>query len=324
MNEILKMLNGLRADELDSVIMRAIIMLEKKRKEEAEQALLEKERLRQEKIAQEKRRQEEIAELQRKLRELQNQSVNIPDEEVQGDNFVMRDPASAKKEAPHPAENARPAPKAASERPAPAQPAQPAPAQSVSMVSCPHCHQMNAAGSAFCANCGQRMTSARPKTTPQPAPTPAAQPQQPQTSAAQVWYADASTKEWVLLPGEETKRNCHEIVLLQPNGGKFAYYMEVTNRRILFSRENSKAKGVTLAARMGGGLVGSMIAEGIKSATGTGPKPWLEIPLTAVQNCGFQNKKEFFIEAGQTYVLKNKSYEKLLPQLVWNAKMGGA
>ena len=47
MNEILKMLNELKADELDSLIVCAKILLEKKRKEEAEQALLEKERLRQ-------------------------------------------------------------------------------------------------------------------------------------------------------------------------------------------------------------------------------------------------------------------------------------
>ena len=50
MEEILKMLNALTADELDSVIMRAGIMLEKKRREEAEEALREKERQRQERI----------------------------------------------------------------------------------------------------------------------------------------------------------------------------------------------------------------------------------------------------------------------------------
>ena len=87
MDEILKMLNALTADELDSVILRAGIMLEKKRKDEAEQARLEQERLRQEKIEQEKQRQQEIAELQRKLQELQGQRVDIPD--VAGDGFVM-------------------------------------------------------------------------------------------------------------------------------------------------------------------------------------------------------------------------------------------
>lgn len=51
MNEILKMLNELKADELDGLIVRANILLEKKRKEEAEQALLEKERLRQKKTS---------------------------------------------------------------------------------------------------------------------------------------------------------------------------------------------------------------------------------------------------------------------------------
>ena len=93
MNEILRMLNELKADELDKVIMRANILLEKKRKEEAEQELLEKERLRQEMILREKKRQQEIAELQRKLQELQSQKTEIP-EAVKGDGFVMREPAA--------------------------------------------------------------------------------------------------------------------------------------------------------------------------------------------------------------------------------------
>lgn len=93
MNEILKMLNALTADELDGVLMRGGIMLEKKRKEEAEAAQREKERLRLEKIEQEKKRLEEIAALQRKLQELQSQKVVIPDEpgKATGDNFVMYD-----------------------------------------------------------------------------------------------------------------------------------------------------------------------------------------------------------------------------------------
>lgn len=45
-------------------------------------------------------------------------------------------------------------------------------------------------------------------------------------------------------------------------------------------------------------------------------KPWIEIPLTAVSDCGVQNDKEFFIIADQTYVLKNKGYEKARPNLV--------
>lgn len=57
---------------------------------------------------------------------------------VHGDNFVMRD-AAAKNNAI-----------SAAAKPAPAQPAQ---------VACPHCHQLNAAGSQFCLNCGQRMVT---------------------------------------------------------------------------------------------------------------------------------------------------------------------
>ena len=48
-----------------------------------------------------------------------------------------------------------------------------------------------------------------------------------------------------------------------------------------------------MAARIGGGLVGSLIAEGVKAAIGSGPKPWPEISLNAISNCGVQNKKNF-------------------------------
>lgn len=299
MHEILKMLNELKADELDSLIVRAKILLEKKRKEEAEQALLEKERLRQEKIEQEKRRQREIAELQRKLQELQSQKPDIP-EPVNGDNFVMREPAAPVQPKPAPA------------APQP-QPVQPRPAQTL----CPHCGQSNAAGSMFCANCGQKM-SATYQPAPQSQPAP-----QPQAVVAQVRYADESMKKWEMRPGEQNMRNRHEIVMLQPNGGKFAYHMEITNQRILFYRESAASKNAGMVARMGGGLVGSLIAEGVKAAAGAGPKPWLEIPLAAVSSCGLQNKKEFFIVADQTYVLKNKNYDTILPNLVAQAKAKG-
>lgn len=311
MEEILKMLNALTADELDSVIMRAGIMLEKKRREEAEEALREKERQRQERIEQEKQRQLKIAQLQRELQALQSQSAPVTDG-VQRQDFGMYDQPRAQV----PAQSAAPQPQAAQ------------------MVPCPHCHQMNIAGRQYCANCGQKMTAAyqpapqpqpaylpQPTPQPQPAPRPTPQPA-PQTQAvvAQVRYADETMKKWEMLPGEQNMRNRHEIVMLQPNGGKFAYHMEVTNRRILLYRESAASKNVGMVGRMGGGLLGSMIVEGVKAAAGAGPRPWLEIPLTAITNCGLQSKKEFFFAADQTYVLKNKGYEKLLPDLIANAK----
>ena len=124
-----------------------------------------------------------------------------------------------------------------------------------------------------------------------------------------------------MLPGEETKRKNHEIRMLQPKGEKkFAYYMEVTNKRLLFSRESAFTKDLGFAGVMGGGIVGGLIMEGVRAAAGGGPKPWLEIPLAAISDCGLQGKKEFFFVADQTYVLKNSNYEKLLPELVANAK----
>lgn len=295
MNELLKLLNTLTADELENVIMCANIMMEKKRKEEAQEALLEKERQRQEKIAQEKRRLEEIAELQRRLQELQSQPVSIPEEPD-----TIPDITSFMNDAP-------------AEQAAPVQ-------QSLELVSCPHCGLKNISGKKFCANCGQKMVSnfrqepqAAPAPAPQPAPTPAPQPQ--------VCYADEDLKEWVLASGEKMERDSQEVIFLKPEmDDKFAYSMEVTNKRILFSRETRASRNASIAARMGGGLLGSLIAEGVKSATGAGPKPWMEIPLTAVSNCGVQDKKEFFIDADKTYLLKNNGIDKFLPNLVANAK----
>ena len=330
MDEILKMLNALTADELDSVILRAGIMLEKKRRDEAEQARLEQERLRQEKIEQEKRRQQEIAELQRKLQELQGQRVDIPD--VSGDGFVMRGSSQPQTagmiacpqcKAMCPAESQF-CPSCGQRLAAPAQP------KMSDMVACPHCHMMNVAGVLFCANCGQRMgapAAPQPQPAPQSRPAPQATAQaapqptaQAPANAAQVFHAGESMKKWEMLPGEQTVKGRHEITLLQPQDGKFVHHMEVTNQRILLYRESNASRNAGMAARMGGGLLGSMIAEGVKAAAGAGPKPWLAIPLAAVSNCGLQGKKEFFIVADQTYVMKNHRYENLLPDLVAKAK----
>lgn len=174
------------------------------------------------------------------------------------------------------------------------------------------------AGNQFCANCGQQMITQQPDPKPQASTT-----FQPQSGAAQVRYADESMKKWEMRLGEQSMRSRHEIVMLQPNGGKFGYHMEVTNQRILFYRESSTSKNAVMVARMGGGLVGSLIAEEVKAASGAGPKPWLEITLTTVSNCRLQNKKGFFIVADQTYVLKNKNYDTLLPNLVAQAKVKG-
>ena len=270
MNEILKLLNALSADELDSVIMRANIILEKKRKEEAE--VLERERLHQEQEAQAKQRQEEIAALERKLAELKGQST----------------PA-----APAPA-------------PAPA-PVQAAPRQSVS--HCPHCNAANSTDSVFCAECGQRISGTAAKATPQPAAP------RPQKTAGQVRFMDPSAKVWDAVPGEETVRNSHEITLLQPEkSGKYYYCMEVTNKRILITRQHVAARGTSTAFGFLGGVLTEM--------AGGGYKPWAEIPLTAIRSCGLRDKKEFVIEADVTFVMKNKKYDEFLPELVSRAKNG--
>ncbi len=319
--EILKVLNDLGADALERVIVRAGIILEKKKKEEAEQAaLLEKERLRQEKLAEEKRRQEEIAMLQKKLNELQRQSVAVKKETdpVQGDNFVMYETAPAKPQAaktiacPH-CRQANPAgsqfcsncgKKISS---APAAPPSPAAAKT---VACPHCGHTNPAGSQFCADCGQRMSAPVPQRT-----APASAPRQSSGANGQLRYADASMDAWVRLPGEKTELKDQEVHILQPaQDKKFRYYMEITNKRVLFTRMGAVAASADAAF----GLIGSLV----RNAAGAGPKPWLEIPLTAITNCGERDKKEFFIDAGESFVLKNKHFERVLPALVMKAKQG--
>ena len=209
------------------------------------------------------------------------------------------------------------------------------------VVVCPHCHKWTDTDYTHCVHCyksinpyaprmvpqaGQPITSSAAPAAPraasaatyQAAPRPAAV-HQPQ-AAAQVCYADDSVKDWVKFTGERTVRSRHAIGLLQPAGGKFTYHMEVTDRRILLWKESSGSSTFGYVARMGGGLLGSLIAEGVKAAAGTGPKPWVEIPLGAVSSCGLRNKAEFFITADQTYVLKNMKYDKFLPELVENAK----
>lgn len=297
MNEILKMLNGLSADDLDSLIVRANIMLEKKRKEEAEQALQEQERLRQEKLEQEKQRQQEIADLQRRLEELQRQSAPVPEKPTQTESFV-----AAPKKVP-----------SFYTDPAPAAPAQPKPAAG---PVCPSCRRTNSPDARFCENCGASLT--QPVRQAQAAP---AAPVRPASNASAVRYAPEGTKKWEKLPGENTLWNRVEITLLQPAPEKrTAYFMEVTDKRILLSRENAFSAGMHMAGAMGGGLVGGLIMDGIKAATGAGPKPWLEIPMSAISSCTVQNKKEVVIVAGETYVIKGSGVDKNLPAMVANVR----
>lgn len=210
------------------------------------------------------------------------------------------------------------------------------------VITCPHCQKWTDTRVAYCVHCNKSVSAtasrptvqtvtppkpvptARTATLPKPAPVARTVTQSkpaPQASTAQVRYADESMKKWTMLPGEKSVRGRHVVGLLQPEGGKFTYSMEVTNQRLLLWRESNKSSNFGYVARMGGGLLGSLIAEGAKAAMGAGPKPWLEIPLAAVSSCGLRNKGEFYITADQTYVLQNLGkYEKYLPDLVANAK----
>ena len=211
------------------------------------------------------------------------------------------------------------------------------------IIACPHCHKWTDGNFSHCVHCNQPSVASAaqpmpqpvprpvpqpaPRPVPQPAPQPAPRPvQQPApqpapqpTGAAQVRYVDESVKKWELFPGENILWSSDEVPMLQPAGGKFVYSMKVTERRILLSREKLGASVASRAA-FAGGLLGALVVEGVKAATGAGPKPWLEIPLTAIVACGQQNKKEYFIQADQVYVFRNQRFEKFLPALVAQAK----
>lgn len=333
MDEILKQLYALTASELDYVIIRANILLERKRKEEAEAARVERERQekerlererqerlkreqeQQEKLKQERLHQQKIEELQRQLRELQNQTASGTTV-VQGDNFTMRNPVKAQQTTPV----APTKPVSEPVRTVTVKTAATQTAPKAQTTYCPHCGKANGASGQFCCGCGQRLGVTQ--TAQRTAPVQNTQRTAPASQTfGQVRHVDSTVKQWVLEDGEKSVSRCREIALLQPDAGKKqTVYMEITNRRILLTRESTASKNAGLVARMSGGIVGALIAEGIQSATDSGPKPWIEIPLTAVADCGVQNQKEFFIEADQMYVLKNKGYEKVLPNLVATAK----
>ncbi|MBQ3079467.1 MAG: hypothetical protein IJC48_05630 [Clostridia bacterium] len=336
MNEILKLLNALTADELDGVITRAKLIYEKKRKEEAEQAILERERKRLELIEQEKKRQEEILELQRKIKELQSQSVSIPEpvEIIKEESFAAHSSAESAEsvQIPVPAPAAAPvAPPAASVVINPPTQPEEKPSQSAAAVSCPYCSQLNPADSLYCLNCGQKIQqktspaikpseapkSSAPHIAPQSTPQPAPAPQAPQKPGAEVRYVDTLIKEWTMLPGEKIVKGNHDITLIKPEPtDKMIYILTITNQRLLFSRESTASRNLKRGAAAGAGLLGSLIANRVTE----GPKPWLEIPLSAIKDCGLSGRKEYFIEANTIYLLKDKGYDRILPMLIKQAK----
>ena len=189
--------------------------------------------------------------------------------------------------------------------------------QEPAQIICPRCGEANPADSAFCLKCGHKLSGPKPEPEVFSAPAP-----KPERTPEQVCYADESMKKWEMLPGEKVIKNSHETVILQPETDKKSvYYMEITDRRILFSKESAFSKNAKVAMGVGGGLVGAIIAEGVSAASGNGGvKPYLAIPLSAVTDCGLRNKKEFFIAAGQTFVFKNHGYENIVPDLVRKAK----
>ena len=330
----MEMLNKLSASELDSILTRGKALLEQKKKEEAAQALLQKERERQEKIEQENKRLQEIAMLQEKLRKLQSQPAYTP-EDVKGDNFVMREPASQKPDASVQPQ-AKPAgtvfcpycnhsnpsgslfclncgqkiTSPAAQEPAP-QKGAPSERTPYTKIVCPSCRHLNVAESVFCQHCGHPLpakAAPSPASAPSAAPAPAPAPNPAPATVPSVQYHDGTLKKWEKLPGEKVEMNNHQIKFIEPDmSKKYVFSMEITNKRILITRVGAAAASAGAAF----GLVGALARE----LSNAGPKPWLEIPFNAVKDYGVTNKKEFYFIADQKYVLKNKHYDDLFDKL---------
>ena len=223
--------------------------------EEAKAAQCERERQRQELLEKETRRLEETEALTQKLQELQNQKVEIPEELTKPSdiNFILLDTPKVDDYVntieitlvPEVSQTIKMIPNphchimshddslfcihCGQKISKPQVDSQPPVAPTPSQIYCPYCHQQNPAGSTFCTNCGKSMIK--------PAHASALK-----ANIPQVRYANESMKKWELNPYENVLHSRHEISLLQRDGGKFAYYMEVTNQRLLFTREGNGAK----------------------------------------------------------------------------------
>ena len=286
MMEIFDGLNNLSIEELHLVIARSQELLELKEKEALRLAQLEKERLERERLEKERKRLEEIEELKRRLQELEAGGEPSPILEVKPEPEPSPIPKIKPEPEPAPIPEVKPEPEPKKEENA--------------MISCSKCHKMMVGDSRFCPFCGTPVEApkARQKTEVKPAV--------PKKVLEPVQIMDGSISKWVVFPGEQDIFSWKQIKMSAPEeGSKMACYLKLTNRRILISSESLAKSGARLAAF---GALGNMVME-------EKGKPWIAMPLGAIDYYKRMNKDEMVIQADRRSVFKLSKVDELYAAL---------
>lgn len=117
---------------------------------------------------------------------------------------------------------------------------------------------------------------------------------------------DGSISKWVVFKGEQDVFSWKQIKVSAPEeGSRMACYLKLTNRRILISSESAAKAGVRIGAF---GALGSLMVE-------EKGKPWIAMPLGAVDYFKRINKNEMIIQADRKYVFKLSQAEELYTAL---------
>lgn len=128
---------------------------------------------------------------------------------------------------------------------------------------------------------------------------------------AQVQHFNGSVPKWDVWAGEYDVLGWQSVKMVLPQEArKQACYLKITARRILFSTESALKAGARTTAF---GALGNMLME-------EKGKPWVGIPLQAVQSYALTGKKEVRVQADQVYVFTSSkaadicnALQKLLP-----------
>ena len=294
MMEIFDGLNNLSIEELHLVIARSQELLELKEKEALRLAQLEKERLERERLEKERKRLEEIEELKRRLQELEAGGEAAPIPEVKPEPTPAPIPEVKPEPTPAPIPEVKPEP---TPTPIPEVKSEPAPKKEENaMISCVKCHKMMVGDSRFCPFCGT------PVEAPKPRQKAEVKPAAPKKELEPVQFMDGSISKWVVFQGEQDIFSWKQIKMSSPEeGSRMACYLKLTNRRILISSESTAKAGVRMGAF---GALGSMMVE-------EKGKPWIAMPLGAIDYFKRMDKDEMVIQADRRYVFKLSKADEL-------------
>lgn len=144
------------------------------------------------------------------------------------------------------------------------------------------------------------------KPEPKPVKEKTVTPDVPKKVLEPVQIMDGSLSKWVVFDGEQDVFSWKQIRMSAPEeGSKKACYLKLTNRRILISSESAAKAGVRVSAF---GVLGSLIVE-------EKGKPWIAMPLGAVDYFKRMNKNEMVIQADRKYVFKLSQADELYTAL---------